>query len=76
MVNNRWRNLATVAPGRYRWLKTLANEWEVWAVGPATPINRVVLWGPWGAQGGSPVSGMHPVEGWSSPLFGPFSSIA
>jgi hypothetical protein len=32
-------------------------------VGPATPINRVVLWGPRDAPGSLPVSGLHPVEG-------------
>jgi hypothetical protein len=30
MVDNQRWNPTVAAPGQYRWLETLANEWDVW----------------------------------------------
>jgi hypothetical protein len=38
IVNDRWLNsVAAASPGRYRWLETLAIEWEVWDRGAGDP---------------------------------------
>jgi hypothetical protein len=55
-----------MAPGRYWQHETLANEWEVWSVGPVSPINRVVKWlaclGPALGQGAGPVHCLDPAH--------------